>query len=150
MKSTNLRPSSEANAGRGRGSGRFSSRRQTNNNDPQTRYPVSFTENGVVENEELFLVNVRPPKEQGTETVLTIETNEIIWPGLSASPPIGRPEKRFFRIVTKEEEPFVNFVAPDEITGQCGHHAVPCFWEKRWQKVQRNCHKIHIIFEKEF
>ncbi|XP_052800896.1 glutamate receptor ionotropic, NMDA 2B-like [Mya arenaria] len=151
MKSTNLRPSSEANAGRGRGSGRFSSRRQTNNNDPQTRYPVSFTENGVVENEELFLVNVRPPKEQGTssrrrfvlnqwdtvgriypkvenrETVLTIETNEIIWPGLSASPPIGRPEKRFFRIVTKEEEPFVNFVAPDEITGQCGHHAVPCF-----------------------
>jgi len=31
----------------------------------ETRYPVRFTENGVVEDEELFLVNVRPPKTQG-------------------------------------------------------------------------------------
>ncbi|KAH3884309.1 hypothetical protein DPMN_008288 [Dreissena polymorpha] len=139
LKGINLRPSSELIPERGR----------SRSSEIETRYPVSFTEYGVVANEELFLVNVRPQKEVGQrtfrrpvhqwnkvgriypkvenrETVLAIETNEIIWPGLQATPPIGRPEKRFFRLVTKEEKPFVMFVAPDAVTGKCGHHAVPC------------------------
>ena len=58
-------------------------------------------------------------------TVLKIETNDIIWPGQLATPPIGRPEKRFFRVVTLQEPPFMMFVEPDE-NGFCGHYAVPC------------------------
>lgn len=62
---------------------------------------------------------------ENKETVLKIETNDIIWPGQLPAPPIGRPEKRFFRIVTLEEPPFMMFVEPDE-NGRCGHYAVPC------------------------
>ncbi|KAH3884302.1 hypothetical protein DPMN_008281 [Dreissena polymorpha] len=139
LKGIKLRPSSEL----------IPERERSRSSEIETRYPVSFTEYGVVANGELFLVNVRPqnevgqrtfrrpahqgntvgriyPKVENRETVLAIETNEIIWPGLQATPPIGRPEKRFFRLVTKEEKPFVMFVAPDAVTGECGHHAVPC------------------------
>ncbi|KAH3884314.1 hypothetical protein DPMN_008293 [Dreissena polymorpha] len=56
MKGVDLRPSFALNqsASRFRNQLRY---------EIETRYPVSFTEYGVVENEELFLVNVRPQKD---------------------------------------------------------------------------------------
>ncbi|XP_060599941.1 glutamate receptor ionotropic, NMDA 2B-like isoform X2 [Ruditapes philippinarum] len=106
--------------------------------------PIQFTENGVIEHVELDLMNVRPPKvprrfintqwdkvgriyprAEGNDISLNLVIDEIVWPGRLATPPKGRPEKRSFRIVTKEEQPFMIFLPP-EPNGKCGHHQVPC------------------------
>ncbi|XP_052790381.1 glutamate receptor ionotropic, NMDA 2B-like [Mya arenaria] len=109
--------------------------------------PVSFSDNGVIENVELKIYNVRPhsnpryarrgrnmwtsvgnivPLKVGHITQMTIQMDEVVWPGGAVSPPLGKPEKRFFRIVTFKEEPYINYLSPDLGTGQCTHHAVPC------------------------
>ena len=57
---------------------------------------------------------------------MTVETDEIVWPGGMPVPPKGKPEKRSFRVVTKMEEPYIIYLPPDKQTGKCGHHEVPC------------------------
>lgn len=116
---------------------RHSSRYRSSTDD--TSVPVTFTDSGVIEHVELNLLNVRPstrrgrqqwdkvgriyPKKEGSDTQLTLEIDEIMWPGGLPVPPRGKPEKRYFRIVTKEEEPFVIFRPPEE-DGSCGPHSV--------------------------
>ena len=58
---------------------------------------------------------------------MTFETDEIVWPGKMAKPPRGKPEKRYFKVVTKQEEPYMIYLPPDPETGKCGHHQVQCF-----------------------
>lgn len=57
---------------------------------------------------------------------MEIEMDEVVWPGGAVFPPKGRPEKRFFRLVTLEEPPYIKYIAPDPVTGKCGIHSVPC------------------------
>lgn len=115
---------------------------------PDNSVPVTFTEDGVVEHVELNLLNVREaqskrltsrrfrlkqwdkvghihPKVEGTEINLSLDIDEIVWPGRLPTPPKGRPEKRFFHIATKQEEPFMIFLPPEQ-DGACGHHQIPC------------------------
>lgn len=65
------------------------------------------------------------PKVEDGKTSLSLDIDEIVWPGQLPTPPKGRPEKRFFHIATKQEEPFMIFVQPDP-DGECGHHQIPC------------------------
>ncbi|KAH3869433.1 hypothetical protein DPMN_032600, partial [Dreissena polymorpha] len=110
--------------------------------------PVSFTDNGIIENVALKIYNSRPlsnshslaklgsnkwievgdivPKKNGDKSEMTLEMNEVVWPGGAVSPPKGRPEKRFFRIVTLKEEPYIMYVPPDAETGKCTGYSVPC------------------------
>ena len=66
------------------------------------------------------------PKRVDHATEMNIELDEIIWPGGAVVPPKGKPEKRFFRIVTLREEPYIKYVPPDSETNECGVHSVPC------------------------
>ena len=59
--------------------------------------------------------------------MMAIEKDEIVWPGKMAKPPRGKPAKRYFRVVTKQQEPYTLYLPPDPETGKCGHHQVPCF-----------------------
>ena len=79
MKSTTLHPPSATPArGSGRYRGRQSRQRGSTGSDSGLKYPITFTEYGVVEHEELFLVNTRPSKKsrrrplQSWDTVGTI------------------------------------------------------------------------------
>ncbi|KAL4223136.1 Glutamate receptor ionotropic [Mactra antiquata] len=107
--------------------------------------PVSFTDNGIIKYSELNLLNIRRsetksrrdppqkwnkvgrifPKVEGSDIKLNIDIDGIVWPGSLPNPPRGKPEKRFFRIATRKEEPFVIFVPPEE-NGECGQHSVRC------------------------
>ncbi|XP_045171588.2 glutamate receptor ionotropic, NMDA 2B-like [Mercenaria mercenaria] len=145
MKNIELKSSSSP---RSRGSSssrtRFSSSSRGRVSTPDTSVPIKFTENGVIQHVELNLLNVRPspesrirgakqwdkvgrlyPKVEGTQVSLTLDIDEIIWPGKLPTPPRGKPEKRAFKIATKEEEPFMIFIPP-ALDGKCGHHQVPC------------------------
>jgi hypothetical protein len=57
---------------------------------------------------------------------MEIEMDEIVWPGNAVFPPKGKPDKRFFKIITLKEEPYIVYVQPEAETGKCGSHAVPC------------------------
>ena len=57
---------------------------------------------------------------------MSIEMDEIVWPGGAVVPPKGKPDKRFFRMVTLEEPPYIIYVPPDPETRKCGLHSVPC------------------------
>ena len=75
----------------------------------------------------IFQVGRITPKVQGTRIEMAVETDEIVWPGMMAVPPKGKPEKRAFKVVTKQEHPYVIYIPADQETGKCGHHEVPCF-----------------------
>ncbi|KAK3091474.1 hypothetical protein FSP39_020086 [Pinctada imbricata] len=49
-----------------------------------------------------------------------------MWPDRSGTPPKGRPAKRFFRISTLQEEPYVMYRRPNNRTGQCTEPAGKC------------------------
>lgn len=74
----------------------------------------------------LFQVGDILPKEGGTKSEMTIHMDEIVWPGGAVFPPKGKPDKRFFRLVTLEEPPYIKYVPPDSETGKCSLHSVPC------------------------
>jgi len=66
------------------------------------------------------------PQKVGSHTQMTIHMDEVVWPGGSLSPPVGKPEQRFFRIVTLREVPYIIYVPPDAATGECTQDSVPC------------------------
>ncbi|KAL4240267.1 Glutamate receptor ionotropic [Mactra antiquata] len=109
--------------------------------------PVSFSDNGVIENVKFTIYNSRPytggkfrgrrmntlvpvghivPEEVKGKIGMKIKMDEVVWPGNAVAPPKGKPEKRFFRIVTLKEAPYIIYVPPDPLTGKCSVHAVPC------------------------
>ncbi|XP_045213754.2 glutamate receptor ionotropic, NMDA 2B-like [Mercenaria mercenaria] len=109
--------------------------------------PVSFSSNGVIEYVKFNIYNVRPstnptyarrgwneftsvgtisPKEVNGKMDMRIEMDEVVWPGNAVFPPKGKPERRFFKIVTLKEPPYISYVPPDAETGTCGSHAIPC------------------------
>ena len=65
------------------------------------------------------------PRTFGHKTEMNIEMNDITWPGNSKSPPKGKPDRRYFRIVTFKEDHYVKYRELNE-DGRCGHHEVPC------------------------
>ena len=66
------------------------------------------------------------PKKTKDGAEMSIELDEIVWPGGAVVPPKGKPDKRFFRIVTLKEDPYIMYVPPDPLTETCGIHSVPC------------------------
>ncbi|KAL3877864.1 hypothetical protein ACJMK2_035508 [Sinanodonta woodiana] len=107
--------------------------------------PVSFSDNGIINHATLDIYNVQPlydksrmfrkwepvgkllPVKNSTgHFEMAIQMNEITWPGRSTFPPKGKPDRRLFRIATLSEPPYVIYINPDETTGKCGHHAIPC------------------------
>lgn len=56
---------------------------------------------------------------------MMVEMSGITWPGNSILPPLGKPEKRFFRIVTLKEQPYVNYLDKGA-QENCVPPSVPC------------------------
>lgn len=56
---------------------------------------------------------------------MRVEMTGITWPGNTVLPPLGKPEKRFMRIATLKEKPYVFYVDRDA-NGKCVPPAVPC------------------------
>lgn len=52
--------------------------------------------------------------------------HDVTWPGGALFPPKGKPEKRYFRIVTLKEKPYVIYRETGSETQQCSVHEVPC------------------------
>ena len=55
-----------------------------------------------------------------------IELDDITWPGDSALPPKGRPEKYHLKVVTLEEKPYVVYDEIDPQTQKCPPMAHLC------------------------
>jgi hypothetical protein len=53
------------------------------------------------------------------QVIPKIELSSITWPGNQPFPPLGRPPRRFFSIVTLAEEPYVMYKERDATTGNC-------------------------------
>ncbi|XP_048763861.2 glutamate receptor ionotropic, NMDA 2B-like [Ostrea edulis] len=106
---------------------------------------VQFSENGVNQLVRLRIVNIqRQTKKYVTRKVwkevggwvpvksnithkseMRVEMTGITWPGNTVLPPLGKPEKRFMRIATLKEKPYVFYVDRDA-NGKCVPPAVPC------------------------
>ncbi|KAK3090570.1 hypothetical protein FSP39_012761 [Pinctada imbricata] len=65
-------------------------------------------------------------KQNGTTAKMRIEMKGITWPGNSPIPPTGKPDKRFFRIVTYKEDPYIMYRERDKDTGRCAYPSVEC------------------------
>lgn len=107
--------------------------------------PVQFSENGVSNLVNLRIVNIQHltkdymtrqiwkevgrwvPVESNTKNKaeMVVEMSGITWPGNSILPPLGKPEKRFFRIVTLKEQPYVFYLDKDA-NDKCVPPSVPC------------------------
>ncbi|XP_078319619.1 glutamate receptor ionotropic, NMDA 2B-like isoform X2 [Crassostrea virginica] len=107
--------------------------------------PVQFSKNGVNQLVKLRIVNIQSstenrmtrkiwrevgrwvPVESKTnqESEMVVEMSGITWPGNSVLPPLGKPEKRFLRIVTLKEQPYVFYLDKDA-NDRCVPPAVPC------------------------
>ncbi|KAJ8317860.1 hypothetical protein KUTeg_002951 [Tegillarca granosa] len=86
--------------------------------------PVRFTKSGVNEFVTLKIVNVQKktqhsrvytawnmvgkwtPQVEKKKAVMGLEMHDVTWPGGALFPPKGKPEKRYFRIVTLKEKPY--------------------------------------------
>lgn len=75
----------------------------------------------------LFKVGRWVPVESNTKNKaeMVVEMSGITWPGNSILPPLGKPEKRFFRIVTLKEQPYV-FYLDNDANDKCVPPSVPC------------------------
>jgi hypothetical protein len=60
------------------------------------------------------------------QVIPKIELSSITWPGNQPFPPLGRPPRRFFSIVTLAEEPYVMYKERDATTGNCIFPATEC------------------------
>uniref|UniRef100_K1Q588 Glutamate [NMDA] receptor subunit epsilon-2 n=1 Tax=Magallana gigas TaxID=29159 RepID=K1Q588_MAGGI len=107
--------------------------------------PVQFSENGVSQIVNLRIVNIQHLTEKYTtrqiwkevgrwvpveseiknKAKMMVEMSGITWPGNSILPPLGKPEKRFFRIVTLKEQPYVNYLDKGA-QENCVPPSVPC------------------------
>ncbi|XP_033739104.1 glutamate receptor ionotropic, NMDA 2A-like [Pecten maximus] len=111
-------------------------------------YPVEFNDIGLNKYVHLHILNVQEVVYSGrirgqlvevgswTPVVtrvryskkieMKLEMQGITWPGKMPSPPKGRPDRRFFRIATLEELPYVMYKDLDNSTGECGPPSIPC------------------------
>nr|XP_027196255.1 glutamate receptor ionotropic, NMDA 2B-like [Dermatophagoides pteronyssinus] len=91
---------------------------------------VEFNLDGTLKYVELDIMNLNNMAiwdKIGTWTEDGIEIKDITWPENSPVPPMGIPEKFSLKVSWLEEPPFVNFVPPDNETGECRmSRAVPC------------------------
>nr|XP_034313531.1 glutamate receptor ionotropic, NMDA 2B isoform X4 [Crassostrea gigas] len=107
--------------------------------------PVQFSENGVSQIVNLRIVNIQHLTEKYTtrqiwkevgrwvpveseiknKAKMMVEMSGITWPGNSILPPLGKPEKRFFRIVTLKEQPYVYYLDKGA-QENCVPPSVPC------------------------
>ncbi|XP_062614657.1 glutamate receptor ionotropic, NMDA 2B-like isoform X1 [Saccostrea cucullata] len=119
--------------------------------------PIQFSNNGVNQLVKLRIVNIqqmtenhrtsRVWKEVGRwvpmesnvthKAEMTVEMSGITWPGNAVLPPLGRPEKRFMRIVTLKEKPYVFYLDKDA-NGKCPPPAVPCRLVKKINPENNN------------
>ncbi|XP_029651610.1 glutamate receptor ionotropic, NMDA 2B-like [Octopus sinensis] len=89
--------------------------------------PVEFKKDGTLKNVEINIVNLqrnRKWKLVGKWDNNGLKMHDIIWPGNSTSPPIGKPDRFFMRVVTLEEIPYVRY--QDMESDKCSSNAVPC------------------------
>lgn len=66
------------------------------------------------------------PRREGYNVETQIELQGISWPGNEPFPPLGRPARRFFKIATLAEAPYVMYRSRDNQTGVCNYPAVDC------------------------
>lgn len=95
------------------------------------RLNTEFNLDGTLKFVELDILNLNNEaiwERIGTWTDEGIEIKDITWPGNSPVPPLGLPEKFSLQVSWLEEPPFINFVPPDNETGDnCKiNRAVPC------------------------
>lgn len=57
--------------------------------------------------------------EEETEPGAGLDVRDIVWPGMSHTPPQGVPEKFHLRIAFLEEPPYVNLEPLDPVTNKC-------------------------------
>ncbi|XP_067128444.1 glutamate receptor ionotropic, NMDA 2B-like [Centruroides vittatus] len=91
---------------------------------------ITFNAEGALKYVEIAVMNLNKGRKWdrvGTWTEKGLSIKDIIWPGDSASPPRGVPEKFNLKATFMEEPPYINIVEPDNKTGNCKtHRAVPC------------------------
>jgi ionotropic glutamate receptor NMDA 2B len=86
---------------------------------------IQFNENRVINNAEFKIWNLNKNfdwKHVGSWKNKQIQMEDIVWPGKSHKPPLGKPLKFHMKIVTLEEPPFVIF--KDQIDGICSSNSV--------------------------
>lgn len=113
-----------------------------------TEYPIEFNDVGLNKYVHLQILNVQEVVYRGRlkgqlvqvgrwspvvtrvryskKIEMKLEMQGITWPGKMPSPPKGRPDRRFFRIATLEEQPYVMYKDPENSTGDCGPPSIPC------------------------
>ncbi|KAL8576689.1 hypothetical protein ACOMHN_025164 [Nucella lapillus] len=98
--------------------------------EPQLR----FDNNGTLRQTELFVINCRWHESRSKEKKWQevgrwmrhgLIMNDIVWPGGSSIPPSGMPARRYLRIATLDENPYVMYADPGH-EGACSDHSVPC------------------------
>ncbi|BFZ17475.1 hypothetical protein BsWGS_20513 [Bradybaena similaris] len=95
---------------------------------------VVFNENGTLKNSELTIVNLQwhNGQRQKTEWIEVgrwagggLIMKDITWPGESSTPPTGKPQRAFLRVVTLNELPYVIYRLPGD-GDQCEENALLC------------------------
>lgn len=108
----------------------FSQLRNVSIKSKYGRPSMEFNLDGTLKFVELDIVNLNNNaywEKIGTWNQDGIDIKDITWPGNSPVPPLGLPEKFNLRAIFLEEAPFVNYVPPDNETGECKmSRSVPC------------------------
>ncbi|GAU93984.1 hypothetical protein RvY_05833-2 [Ramazzottius varieornatus] len=96
---------------------------------------IQFSHDGTVKFAEFNITNLFLDPKKGTRFWTTVgswntedglQLRDIVWPGNSPVPPLGRPEKYHLNIVTLEEEPYVIMKNPEEQKGVCESRSAKC------------------------
>ena len=59
-----------------------------------------------------------------------LNMKDITWPGGATQPPDWKPSTYHLKVITLEEDPYVKFDPPDNVTGLCSPGAKRCRWAK--------------------
>ncbi|KAK6170534.1 hypothetical protein SNE40_018908 [Patella caerulea] len=93
---------------------------------------IQFNETGILLSTELKIMNIQRRgtgkmwEQVGSWNKQGLLMKDITWPGEAAGPPRGKPARKFVRVVTLQENPYVIYLPSDPITGGCNPTAVPC------------------------
>ncbi|CAM1303375.1 GRIN2B (predicted) [Pycnogonum litorale] len=84
--------------------------------------PIEFTDDGAIKYAKIDVMNLNKKgiwDKIGEWTRKGLDIKDIFWPGNSALPPVGKPEKFKLKVTFLEEPPYLSSAPPDNTTGLC-------------------------------
>ncbi|GAB6024555.1 hypothetical protein CHUAL_009708 [Chamberlinius hualienensis] len=90
---------------------------------------IEFNDDGTLKQRTFHIVNFNSTKQWqlvGLYKKNNLIINDIVWPGGSHHPPLGKPEKFHLNVSFLEEHPYIYLTPPDSETNRCSASATPC------------------------